>query len=203
MRISGSRVLAAALVLGISTVSFAQTKSEKSKAPEKPAAPASAPSMPPGFMQPAPELAKIKWMAGTWQCTGKAMASPMGPEHPTEAEVKSEEVLGGVWILFHYREKKTAQNPMPILGEEYWTYDASGKTWNRVVLDNTGSWGSATSNGWEKGKLVWSGEGVMGGQKRKFRDTFTEKSPQEIDYVGEMAGADNKLRKLWEVNCKK
>ena len=62
---------------------------------------------------------------------------------------------------------------------------------------------TATSKGWEKGKLVWMGEGMMGGQKMKNRDTFTEKNPREISYVGEIGTPDGKWAAAWEANCKK
>jgi uncharacterized protein DUF1579 len=197
--------VAAALVFGFATVSMAQTKSkapERAKAPEKaaPAAAAVGTGMP---MKPAPEMDKIKWMTGTWQCIGKTMASPMGPEHPTEAEVKSEMALDGMWMLAHYREKKTPQNPMPVSGDEYWTYDAAGKMWDRVAVDNMGGLVNGTSKGWEKGKLVWMSEGMMGGQKMKFRDTFVQKNPRELSYTSEMGSAEGKWTTAWEATCKK
>ena len=154
-------------------------------------------------MKPSPEMDKVKWMVATWQCTGKTMASPMGPEHPTEASVTVEPTLDGFWILHHYREKKTAQNPMPISGDEYWGYDAVEKMWDRVAVDNMGGFASGSSKGWEKGKLVWMSDGMMGGQKMKFRDTFTEKNPREINFVGEIGTPDGKWSVAWEGNCKK
>ena len=157
----------------------------------------------PGSVKPAAEMDKIKWMAGTWQCTGKTMASPMGPEHPTEATVSGDLTLDGFWMLHHYREKKTAQNPMPISGDEYWGYDAVEKLWDRVAVDNMGGFASGSSMGWEKGKIVWMSDGMMAGQKAKFRDTFTEKSPREINYVGEIATPDGKWVIAWDTTCKK
>lgn len=191
--------LAALVVLGLTSVSLAQAKTEKGKAPEKPAAAAT----PSGMPKPAPEMDKIKWMVGTWQCTGKTMASPMGPEHPTEVEVKAEMAFDGMWMLAHYREKKTAQNPTPISSEDYWTYDPAQKMFTRVAVDNTGSFMTGTSKGWEKGKLVWTVEGMMGGQKMKMRETFNEKSPRELGYTGEMGSADGKWSPAWEGSCKK
>ena len=110
------------------------------KQPDKPPASGSTAASPGAMGQPAPEMSKLKWMLGTWQCTGKAMASSMGPEHPTEAEVKGEETLGGMWVVFHYREKKTPQNPTPGMVDEYWTYDTAGKMWDRILVDSLGGW---------------------------------------------------------------
>ena len=166
--------------------------------PAEKAAPAAAMSM-----KPAPEMDRAKWMVGTWQCTGKAMASEMGPEHPTEAQVVIEMALDDHWLQAHYREKKTAQNPMPISGDEAWSYDPAGKMWNRLAIDSMGGWEIGTAKGWEKGKMAFTSDAVMGGKKMKIRDTFTEKNPREIDYLGEMGTPDGKWTALWSVNCKK
>jgi hypothetical protein len=193
-------ILCLAVLLAVTSVSSAQTGA---KAPGKTAAPPAGTS---GMsMKPAPEMDKAKWMAGNWQCAGKTMASPMGPEHPSEATVAVEMTLDGFWLVSHYREKKTAQNPMPVSGDEYWTYNSSEKMWDRVAVDNMGVGGFATgtSKGWEKGKLVWMSEGMMGGQKTKFRDTFVEKNPREITYTGEIGSADGKFSTVWDIACKK
>jgi hypothetical protein len=66
-----------------------------------------------------------------------------------------------------------------------------------------GGWATGKAKGWEKGKLVWMSDGTMGGQKMKFRDTFIEKNPREITYVGELGTPDGKWTSLWETACKK
>jgi hypothetical protein len=186
------------LVLAAASIASAQTGA---KPPGKTAAP---PAGAAGIsMKAPPEMDKVRWMVGNWQCSGKTMASPMGPEHPTEATVAVEMALDDHWILSHYREKKTAQNPMPISGDEAWAYDPAEKMWDRLAIDNMGGWATGTAKGWEKGKLVWMSDGMMGGQKTKFRDTFVEKNPREINYVGEMGTPDGKWSVLWETTCKK
>jgi hypothetical protein len=194
--------LCVAVLLAAASVVSAQPAK---KPAEKGAPAAAAPAAPaPGMaMKPPAETDKVKWMVGNWQCAGKTMASAMGPEHPSEATVVTEMTLDGFWILHHYREKKTAQNPMPVSGDEYWSYDAAGKMWNRVAVDNMGGFATGTSKGWEKGKLVWMSDGMMGGQKMKFRDTFGEKNPREITYTGEIGSADGKFSTVWDIACKK
>ena len=191
--------LCLAMLVAAASVSSAQTGTKPSGKPAPPAAGGSAGMS----MNPAPEMDKVKWMVGTWQCTGKTLASPMWPEHPTEGTVTLEMTLGGFWIVGRYREKKTAQNPTPISGDEYWSYDSAEKMWDRVSVDSMGTFSTATAKAWEKGNLVWMGEGMMGGQKMKVRDTFTEKSPREITYSGEMGTPDGKWAPAWEAACKK
>ncbi len=72
-----------------------------------------------------------------------------------------------------------------------------------MAIDNTGGWAAGTSKGWEKGKLVWMSDGMMGGKKTKFRDTFTEKDPHEITYTGEFGTPDGKWSTVWDIRCKK
>lgn len=183
------------LVWGLASTASGQAAKKADKPAEK-----SMGAMP---MKPAPEMDKIKWMVGTWHCTGKAMASPMAPEHPLEVEVKVDMALGGMWLRAEYREKKTAQNPNPISADDYWGYDPAEKMWDRVAVDNTGSFMTGTSKGWEQGKLVWAMEGMMGGQKMKMRENFVQKSPTELSYTGEMGSPDGKWTPAWEGSCKK
>ena len=112
-----SLAICSAFFLGYASASPAQTAKKPGEKPVP--AGMAAPGAAGMSMKPAPEMDKVKWMVGTWQCTGKTMASPMGPEHPTEATATVEMTLDGFWMLSHYREKKTAQNPMPISGDEY------------------------------------------------------------------------------------
>ncbi|HKA37885.1 MAG TPA: DUF1579 family protein [Thermoanaerobaculia bacterium] len=197
------RALASAicLVVGLGLSTSATAQAAKKQA-EKPAAAGSAMSAA-AMMKPPAEMGKIQWMLGTWQCTGKAMASPLGPEHPTQAEVKVTLTLNGMWLVAHYREKKTAQNPNPIQGDEYWGYDPAEKMWDRVEVDNTGSFATCSSKGWESGKLVWTCEGMGMGQKMKSTDTFTQKGQVELSLSGEMSGPDGKSAPYAEVSCKK
>lgn len=148
---------------------------------------------------PSAELKKVAYMAGDWTCTGKTFASPMGPEHPVEATVHARWQLGGFWLRSQYREKKTAQNPMPIFADEYWSHDAKAG-WEKVALDSMGGWVTG-SGSWDGDRLVWMSEGHMGGQKTKFRGTFNRKTDSKITYAGEIAGADGNFARAWEIDC--
>ena len=195
-----SFVMAGGTLLMVATLCLGQAAQKKM--PPRPHAKSAA--MAPMSMGPPPEMAKVSWLSGNWTCSGKTYASPtMGPAHPTEATVSAGPELGGHWVVSRYREKKTPQNAMPTEADEYWTYDAAAKTWQRLVMDTTGGWAVGTSPGWDRGKIVWTSEGAMGGQKMKLRDTFTQKSAREIAYVGEIGSSDGKFSTIWNVTCKK
>jgi hypothetical protein len=111
--------------------------------------------------------------------------------------------LGGRWVVSHYREKKTAQNAMPIDAAEYWTYDGSQKKWDRIALDNFGGWSSGTAADWQNNALTWTSDGMMGEKKFSERATFTKKSDREVFYRGEIQGPDGKWAPAWETTCRK
>jgi uncharacterized protein DUF1579 len=154
-------------------------------------------------MKPPPEMSKLAWMSGTWTCSGKTLASPMGPAHPTEATVSVRPELAGRWMVSHYREKPTAQNTMPIEGDEYWGYDSAEKKWDRIAIDNMGGWAAGDANDWQGNTITWLSEGMVMGSKAKFRDTFTKRSDREVFYKGEMQDAAGKWAEAWETTCRK
>jgi hypothetical protein len=160
--------------------------------------------MPPMSMAPPAEMSQINSLAGNWTCSGKSFASEMmGPEHPTEATVSAVSELGGRWLVSHYREKKTAQNTMPIESDEYWTYDSSGKKWERIVVDSMGGSSKGSASAWQNGSITWMNDGTMMGEKFRERATFTKKSDREILYKGDIQGKGGKWLPAWETTCKK
>jgi hypothetical protein len=155
------------------------------------------------MMKPAPEMSKVSWLAGNWHCTGKTLPSPMGPAHPTEGTVSAHSDLGGRWMVSHYKERKTAQNSMPVEVDEYWGYDSAEKRWDKVNVDSMGGWSAGDAKDWEGGSITWMSEGMVNGAKAKFRDTFTKTSDREISYKGQMQSSDGKWVDAWETTCKK
>jgi len=195
-----SFVMAGGILLMVATLCLGQAAQKKM--PPRPHAKSAA--MAPMSMGPPPEMAKVSWLSGNWTCSGKTYASPtMGPAHPTEATVSAGPELGGHWVVSRYREKKTPQNAMPTEADEYWTYDAAEKKWDRLAIDNFGGWSSGDANDWQGNSITWMNEGMMAGKKFKERATFTKKSDREVTYKGEMQGPDGKWAPAWETTCHK
>ncbi len=194
-----STALIGAVLLAAASLCLAQTAGKMGKPKGKAAAtkPAPAPRM-----AGSPETAKLTALVGNWHCTGKTMASPMGPEHATEATVSVKMDLGDHWLVTHYRETKTAANAMPMDGDEYWMYDAAEKKWDRIAVDSWGSWNAGDAKGWEGDSITWNAEGMMGGKKAKYHDTFTKKSDHEVVYKGQMQ-SNGKWVDIWETTCTK
>lgn len=142
-----------------------------------------APAMP----VPAPELKQLAFFDGDWKCTGKADASPLGPEHATQATVKVRNDLGGFWHAGRYEEKKTAVNPQPMSFGFVWGYDPTAKAWTLDGFDAFGNRSQEKSAGWQNGMLVFEGTSSSpGAPASAVRDTFTKKSGSVLEHSSEM-----------------
>lgn len=153
--------------------------------------------------KPPKEMSQLSVFLGSWTCTGKGLATPMGPEHATEAKLGAAHVLDGFWVVFHYDETKTAANPMPYHAAGFMGYDPGDKVFLERCHDNMGAFCNLTSKGWVGDVLTFEGPGSMGGQKMALRDIFTKKSAVEIVHAGEAQGPDGKWMKTDEETCTK
>ena len=167
------------------------------------AAPALAEDKPMAAPKPPKEMSQLAYFGGTWTCSGKGFATPMGPEHATEGKVSIARVLDGYWYVYHYDETKTAANPMPYHATGFMGYDPGEKVFLERCQDNFGGSCQQTSKGWVGDVLTFEGPGTMGGQKMAFRDVFTKKGPAEVVHGGEMQGPDGKWIKMDEETCTK
>jgi len=153
------------------------------------------------FGQANPKLKDLNYFDGTWQCSGKAFASPMGPEHPTKATVTAAWILGGTWLEAHYKEAKTAKNPTPFELRAFWGYDEESKSIVAGTIDGMGGYSTATA-AWDGDKLTFTGPMHGGGMTSNGRDVFTKISKTEFRHEGEMEVKGN-WTKTDEETCKR
>jgi hypothetical protein len=132
--------------------------------------------------KPAPELANVKYFAGSWTCSGDAPASPFGPAHKSESTLMLKADLDGFWYTGTVTERKTASNPHPVKGMLHVGYDTSAKQYLVVWLDNFGSLATEKSAGWQGDTMTFTGEQNVMGEKATARDTFVKKSPSEYTH---------------------
>ncbi|MCK6683093.1 MAG: DUF1579 domain-containing protein [Thermoanaerobaculia bacterium] len=154
-------------------------------------------------LQPPAELAQLAFFEGTWACKGKTFATPMGPEHATEATVKGAKGVGGRWFHMTYDEKKTAANPNPVHAGMYMGFDAAQKVFVMGCVDSYGGYCTQSSKGWNGDTLVFEGVSNGMGEKTSIRDTFVRKGASQVTHVGEIQGPDGKWVKIDEETCKK
>jgi len=174
------RLLIAAALAVASSMAYAD-------APQPPRAPA--------------EFAQLDFFVGTWHCSGKAFASPMGPEHATTASVNTAKAVDGHWLHVTYDEHKTAANPVPYHVGVYMGYDAGKKEFVQGCVDNMGGYCTENSQGWSGDTISFEGTGHGDGKTFGVRDNFTRKDANEFIHSGEMQGEDKKWMKLDEETC--
>src|SRR5712691_8171411 len=166
----GTRCVVRALVVVLAAAAtpvLAQPAEKKPprKIERKPAVPADKPGATPAAVPtPAPELAQLDYFLGTWRCDGTAPVTPMGPARKTRTTVSIGPDLGGFWYSGTVREDKTTDNAHPVYGIFHETYDAAKKQFLLLWADNYGGWATETTRGWDGEKIVWEGEGTLGGQ---------------------------------------
>ena len=170
---------------------------EKSDA-KKPTAGASMPAL-----KPAPELAKLDSMAGTWKCTSKMHMPPeMGGEQTGKSTMTIKKDLGGYWIVGQWKTGKTKAMP-EMKGTIHWGYDPADKKFVELGVDSTGSYMHGTSDGPQGGTWVWNEDGMMMGKKMKSRTTVTQKTPDTTQVKFESEIEPGKWVPMGEDDCKK
>ena len=154
------------------------------------------------FGQSNPKLKELQTFVGTWQCTGIAFASPMGPEHATKATVNGAWILNGSWVEVRYTETKTAKNPHPYAVRLLMSYDEQPKAFVSGAVDNMTGYSTAQSPGWMDDKMTFSGVQHGGGATMNVHDIFTRVGKNEVRHETEME-MDGKWVKLDQESCKR
>jgi hypothetical protein len=104
--------------------------------------------------------------------------------------------LDGFWYSLRYEEAEVGG----LKGQTYWGYDAATKQFVETSIDNLGGIGSSTSPGWQKDRLVWTGDVVIQGARTPVRDTFSKRGP-ELLHTGE-AEIDGRWSVVLEETCR-
>lgn len=139
-----------------------------------------------GPPRPAPEMANLKYFAGTWKCNGDSPAGPFGPAHKTQSTLTLKSDLDGFWYSGSMTEMKTASNPHPVKGMLHIGYDAGSKQYVQLWIDNFGSRSMEMSPGWEGDTFTFTGEQDVMGEKATAKDTLTKKGANEFSHKFEL-----------------
>jgi len=73
--------------------------------------------------------------------------------------------LDGMWLSGHVDEAASKENAHPFKGMLHMTYDTAAKGFAMLWVDSTGGWARHSSSGWEVERMVWLGDGSMGGKR--------------------------------------
>jgi hypothetical protein len=194
----GMKIIASLAALGFAVGSPSALAQEKSEAKKSTAAGASM-----GVPKPAPELAKLNSMIGTWKCTSKMHLPPeMGGEQTGKSTMTIKKDMNGYWVVGQWKMEKTKSMP-EMKGTLYWGYDPVDKKFVEVGVDSTGSLMRGTTDGPQNGTWVWDEDGTMMGKKSKTRTTVNQKSPTSTEVKTEMEAEPGKWVPMGEDNCRK
>lgn len=150
--------------------------------------------------KPAPEMSQIANFEGTWNCSGKALDSPMGPGGSMSGTVEVRRDLGGFWQSGVVKAKMANQ---PLFeGRFHVTYNPGAKQFVMLWVDSMGGWSRTTSNGWKGDTLIYEGDAYMGPQTFKSRDTFTRSGAATLKHTWE-AQIGGKWTPMGEETCTK
>jgi hypothetical protein len=153
-----------------------------------------------GPPKPAAEMAQLAYFEGMWACEGKMFQTPMSPAGTMQSTADIRKDLNG-----HFQTgliKGTAANMPPFEGRFHVTYDTGMKQYVMLWVDNMGGWSQSMSSGWKDDVLTYAGEGHMGGQTMKSRDTFTKSGATSMTHAWEMQ-VDGKWMPAGEETCTK
>jgi hypothetical protein len=150
--------------------------------------------------KPAPEMAQLAYFEGSWRCTGKMAASPMGPAGTMTSTADVRKDLNGFFQSGTI--KSMMANMPPFEGRFHMTYDAGMKQYVMVWADNAGGWSQTMSTGWSGDAMTFEGDAHMAGQSMKSRDTFTKSGPAAMKHTSEMQ-MDGKWTQVGEETCTK
>ena len=134
--------------------------------------------------KPAPEMAQLAAFDGSWTCEGKMFQTPMSPAGTMKSTVEMRPELNG---FFHVGTiKGTSANMPPFEGRVQMTYDTGLKQFVMLWVDNMGGWAQNMSSGWKGDTITFEGDGHMGGQTMKGRDTFTKSGANSMKHTWAM-----------------
>ena len=150
------------------------------------------------------QLDQLSDFLGDGKCTGNAMATEKTPGHASVAHFHGEKTLDGNWIVVHYDEDQTAENPKPYHVVQYLGYDSKKKQFVGVGFDNSGSsYGGGVSSGWKDDIFNLDDTTAMDGKNVSYRDVFTRKGSNELSHAGMMRDKNGKWAKMDEETCHK
>jgi hypothetical protein len=136
-----------------------------------------------GPPKPAPEHKRIEYFKGSWNFTGEAKTSPMGPGGAITFKETCELFEGGFALVC----RSEGKNPMgPAKSVSIMSYDVEKKAYTYTAAETKSpvftAYGQVTNGTWN-----WKTESSAGGKTMAVIVTITEKGGTSYDFKMEMA----------------
>ena len=148
---------------------------------------------------------RVKAMAGTWKCDGKASGMD-AKQVAFKGSMTTKADLDGYWVHDSFAGTMgDGKMAMQFKFESYSTYDASSKKWRTLFVDNMGGSMSGMADPMKDGKMESAGEMVGPMGKSQFKDhTDVSDMKKGAHMWGEMSMDTGKTWKpVYDMTCKK
>lgn len=147
--------------------------------------------------QPPPELARLEYFAGQWQC--QQPAAPKKPSGIFTWIVQRD--LNDFWYLGNATETQSLDDGKPINSREFLGYDvAAGKLIRSVVVGNGNSY-NLTASDWQEDTLIWEGTIVRNGTSIPLREEIIRDSPNKFTATYFIEGDDGNWQPVVDETC--
>jgi hypothetical protein len=199
--------IAALLTLGATVSSAGDRAADSRTAPIEKATPvapdlyervearlAAQPELAAALGNPAPEMASLAWLVGSWSISARVLVEESaGAEGAGKADHGTSEVrpiLGGTWLEIADTYPEGNQD----LG--FVTYDLVHRRFQAVSLDSFGNAVTTTGAGWDGDRLVFTGDVEILGEGATLRQIFVKTSDRSYAVINEERMPDGSWRTL-------
>jgi uncharacterized protein DUF1579 len=148
---------------------------------------------------------RVKAMAGTWKCDGTTQGMD-GKSMPFKGSMTSKADLDGFWVHDSFAGTMgEGKMSMKFKFESYSTFDAAGKKWHTMFMDNTGGMMMGMADPIKDGKMESTGEMMSSMGKSQFKDHMDASDMKKGAHMwGEMSADNGKTWKpVYDMTCKK
>ncbi|HEY8339681.1 MAG TPA: hypothetical protein VIK95_07420 [Egibacteraceae bacterium] len=137
------------------------------------------------YPPPAPQLAQLEYLVGTWDGKGTFIGNPAEPPYGIEVELIVTRHLRGHFCKIEWREKETAENPHPTIADWVFGWDHVAGRFVADYIDNKGNRVRQFGDGWDGDEFAVEGPmSLYEGKELPLRDTFVRTGPDTCREFG-------------------
>ena len=126
--------------------------------------------------QPPPELSRLEYFEGTWQC--QQPAAPASPAGVFDWTVRRD--LNVFWYLGNAEETQSPDDGQLINSREFLGHNAASQELVRSVVVGNGNSYNLTASDWQDNKLVWEGNIIRMGESTPLRQEIIRDSQNKF-----------------------
>jgi hypothetical protein len=151
--------------------------------------------------KPPPQLEALDYFVGIWSFKGRMEASADSPARDLKGTMICRWELGKFFLGVAKDDELSLQFPRRRQSRAYWGYDTGARLYTCSMFYFGGARFVATSRGWNRDTLAFSGEMITAGQSTGARLALTQKSDSELIIRVDLVGPEGDLSRHMELRC--